>query len=62
VIAGGVGVRVADHLPRSGFAGRYAAKGRFETKMAAIPVKLITYPQPGLLGAAVAFAEHYGRT
>jgi len=60
VIGGGVGVRVADHLPLSGFAGRYAAKGRFEARMAKIPVKLITHDQPGLLGAAAAFAEKHG--
>ena len=60
VIAGGIGMRVADHLPQSGFAGRYSAKGRFEARMAKIPVRLITHPQPGLLGAAVAFAERYG--
>ncbi|PXA87465.1 glucokinase [Nostoc sp. 3335mG] len=61
VIAGGVGVRIADHLPISGFAGRYTAKGRFEARMAQIPVKLITHPQPGLLGAAAAFAEKHCR-
>ncbi|HEY0315731.1 MAG TPA: glucokinase [Sphingomonas sp.] len=61
VIAGGVGVRVADHLPISGFSGRYTAKGRFEARMAQIPVKLITHPQPGLLGAAAAFAEKHCR-
>jgi glucokinase len=59
VIAGGVGRRVADHIPLSGFGGRYIAKGRFEARMARIPVKLITHPQPGLLGAAAAFAEKY---
>ena len=51
VIGGGVGLRLADHLPRSGFATRFIAKGRFERRMADIPVKLITHPQPGLLGA-----------
>jgi glucokinase len=61
VIAGGVGVRIADHLPISGFAGRYTAKGRFEARMTKIPVKLVTYDQPGLLGAAAAFAEKYCR-
>ena len=59
VIAGGVGLRLADHLPRSGFAQRFAAKGRFEAMMAAIPVKLITYSQPGLYGAAAAFAAEH---
>ena len=59
VIAGGLGLRIADHLPRSGFAQRFAAKGRFEARMGEIPVKLITHPQPGLLGAAAAFAQKY---
>jgi glucokinase len=60
VIAGGLGLRIADHLPRSGFAQRFVAKGRFEARMAAIPVKLITHPQPGLYGAAAAFAQEHG--
>ncbi len=59
VIAGGLGLRLRDTLAASGFATRFRAKGRFESLMAAIPVKLITHPQPGLFGAAAAFsAEH----
>jgi glucokinase len=61
VIAGGVGLRVADHLPRSGFRDRFIAKGRFERMMDEMPVKLITHPQPGLFGAAAAFAEKFGQ-
>lgn len=57
VIGGGLGARLADHLPRSGFAGRFAAKGRFESLMRSLPVKLITHPQPGLFGAAAAFGR-----
>lgn len=57
VIAGGLGLRIKDILLRSGFAERFRAKGRFEALMAAMPVKLITHPQPGLLGAAAAFAQ-----
>ena len=57
VIAGGLGLRLAEHLPRSGFGGRFIAKGRFERRMDEIPVKLITHPQPGLFGAAAAFAR-----
>jgi glucokinase len=60
VIAGGVGARVADHLVRSGFRDRFIAKGRFERMMDEMPVKLITHPQPGLFGAAAAFAEKFG--
>ncbi|MBW8745887.1 MAG: glucokinase [Sphingomonas sp.] len=59
VIAGGLGLRLADHLPRSGFAQRFVAKGRFERMMSDIPVKLITHPQPGLYGAAAAFAHEH---
>jgi glucokinase len=59
VIAGGVGARVAEHLPRSGFRDRFVAKGRFERRMDEIPVKLITYPEPGLFGAAAAFAKEH---
>ncbi len=57
VIAGGLGYRIRDNLLRSGFAERYRAKGRFEAMMGALPVKLIIHPQPGLLGAAAAFAQ-----
>jgi glucokinase len=59
VIAGGLGLRLAQHLPRSGFATRFIAKGRFERRMDDMPVKLITHPQPGLLGAAAAFAAEH---
>jgi glucokinase len=59
VVAGGLGQRLADILPRSGFAQRFAAKGRYQALMAALPVKLITHPQPGLYGAAAAAAQGY---
>jgi glucokinase len=60
VIAGGLGFRLADYLPRSGFRDRFIAKGRFERRMDEMPVKLITHPQPGLFGAAAAFAREHG--
>lgn len=60
VIAGGLGLRIADRLTQSGFAQRFTAKGRFEALMAAMPVKLVTYPQPGLYGAAAAYAAAKG--
>jgi glucokinase len=59
VIAGGLGLRIRDSLLASGFASRFMAKGRFEAMMAALPVKLITHPQPGLFGAAAAFAAEH---
>jgi len=57
VIAGGLGLRLRDTLVASGFAERFRAKGRFSNLMATLPVKLITHHQPGLLGAAAAFAQ-----
>ena len=64
VIAGGLGLRIRAQLERSGlersgFAARFRAKGRFEGLMGALPVKLITHPQPGLFGAAAAFAKEH---
>ena len=59
VVAGGLGLRIRDTLLQSGFANRFKAKGRFEDLMAALPVKLITHPQPGLFGAAAAFAKEH---
>ena len=38
---------------------RFRFKGRYERMMAGIPVKLITHPQPGLYGAAAAFASEH---
>ena len=59
VIAGGLGLRLKGHLLRSGFEERFVAKGRFRNLMASIPVKLITHPQPGLFGAAAAYAQEH---
>ena len=62
VIAGGLGYRIRETLLSSGFADRFCAKGRFASLMASLPVKLITHPQPGLLGAAAAFAQAHLNT
>jgi glucokinase len=62
VIAGGVGLRLHDRLRRSSFAERFGFKGRYESLMAGLPVKLITHPQPGLFGAAAAFAKEHCRS
>ena len=59
VIAGGLGYRLRDRFATSGFADRFIAKGRFERRMQAIPVKLVIHPQPGLYGAAAAFAKDH---
>lgn len=61
VIAGGLGLRLKDRLVQSGFAQRFVAKGRFQGLMSTIPVKIITYEQPGLYGAAAAFAQEHAQ-
>lgn len=57
VLAGGLGLRLREHLPASGFAKSLAAKGEYKSLMEQLPVKLIVHPEPGLYGAAVAFAS-----
>ncbi len=59
VIAGGLGFRIRETLASSGFAGRFRHKGRYQELMASIPVKIVSHPQPGLLGAAAAFARQH---
>lgn len=59
VIAGSLAKRLQKHLLKSGFADRFIAKGRFERRMQAIPVKLVNHEQPGLVGAAAAFASRF---
>jgi glucokinase len=59
VIAGDLARRLQHHLPQSGFAGRFIAKGRFERRMQALPVKLANHDQLGLVGAAAAFASKF---
>jgi glucokinase len=59
VLAGGIGQKLRDVLPDSGFGERFRAKPRYEAMMEAIPVKLIIHPQPGLYGVAAAFAQEH---
>ena len=59
MIGGGLGLRLAGRLPGSGFRDRFVAKGRFERRMDGMPVRIITHAQPGLFGAAAAFAAEH---
>lgn len=59
VISGGLGNRIAHHLPSSGFRGRFTAKGRFQSLMEQIPVKQFLNEEPGLYGAAAAFLKEH---
>ena len=59
VLTGGLTMRMLAHIPGSQFHARFCAKGRYQSRMESIPVKLITHPQPGLFGAAAAFAREH---
>jgi glucokinase len=59
VLAGGLGLRLREHLPSSGFAERLVAKGEYRSILEQLPVKLIVHPEPGLYGAAAAFAARF---
>lgn len=60
VIAGGLGYRIRKQLQAAGgFDSRFVAKGRFQHLMETIPVKLIIHEQPGLFGAAAAYAQEH---
>ena len=56
VLAGGLGLRLREHLPTSGFGERLVDKGEYRSILEQLPVKLIAHPEPGLYGAAAAFA------
>lgn len=58
-LTGGLSNRLLPLLPSSGFHARFCDKGRYRERMEGIPVKLVTHPQPGLFGAAAAFAMEY---
>jgi glucokinase len=62
VLTGGLTNRLRDTLASSRFHTRFCDKGRYRARMEGIPVKLLVHPQPGLFGAAAAFAqEHHAR-
>ncbi|MBV1690945.1 glucokinase [Novosphingobium sp. G106] len=58
-LTGGLTNRLLPLIPASGFHARFLAKGRYRARMETVPVKLVTHPQPGLFGAAAAFAREH---
>jgi len=58
-ITGGLTNRIADRLAGPAFESRFTAKGRYRARMQRTPVKLLTYAEPGLLGAAIAFQREF---
>jgi len=59
-ITGGLANRIAPLLRSPAFAARFTAKGRYQERMHRVAVVLVTYAEPGLLGAAVAFEREHG--
>lgn len=57
VLAGGLTQRMRELLPKSGFHERFTAKGRFQSLMKTIPIRLAVHEEIGLYGAAAAFRE-----
>ena len=56
-IAGGMAPRFANFLRASAFVERFLDKGRFAAWLEAVRVVLVTHPEPGLLGAALALKD-----
>jgi glucokinase len=59
VLAGGLTLRLREHLRASGFVEAFAAKGEYRSILEQMPVRLITHPEAGLYGAAAAFAKRF---
>jgi len=58
-LAGGLTNRLRGFFAGSAFHARFCDKGRYRSRHEGIPVKLVTHPQPGLYGAAAAFAKEH---
>ena len=60
VITGGLSNRIAERLRSPLFSEGFTAKGRYRDRMGNVPVRMATYPEPGLLGAAVILQRELG--
>ncbi|MCW1429577.1 glucokinase [Novosphingobium sp. JCM 18896] len=58
-LTGGLTNRLLHLIPESGFHARFCDKARYRARMETVPIKLVTHPQPGLFGAAAAFAREH---
>lgn len=55
VLSGGLANRMRERLASPSFREAFAAKGRYRERMERVALLLLTEPEPGLIGAAVAF-------
>jgi glucokinase len=53
-LAGGIAAKILDRLRAGPFQRRYAEKGRLSALVRAVPVRVVTLPHAGLVGAATA--------
>jgi glucokinase len=60
VVTGGLANRMKERLATPLFHEPFRAKGRYRPRMERVSVQLCTHPEPGLLGAAVAFQRSGG--
>jgi len=58
-LTGGLANRIEQLLRSPAFEARFTAKGRYRSRMQRTPVRLLTFDEPGLLGAAVAFERQW---
>ncbi len=59
-LSGGLATRIQHLLKSPAFEARFTAKGRYRERMQRTPVRLLIFPEPGLLGAAIAFERAFG--
>jgi glucokinase len=59
MIAGGIVPRFIPFLRSSAFRERFLAKGRFAAYLESVTIRVITHPNPGLLGAAMALRSRF---
>ena len=53
-LAGGIAGKILPRLEEGGFRYGFEQKGRYTTFLETVPTFVITHPQPGLMGAAIA--------
>jgi len=56
-LTGGLTNRIRDRIMAGPFHVRFCDKGRYRSRLESFPILLVTHPQPGLFGAAAAFAR-----
>ena len=59
VLTGQLSQRFGDRLRSGDFVERFRSKGRYRSRMEAMPVLLCHHPEPGLFGAAAAFQKEH---